>query len=482
MRNILFITLFAALLTFGCQKEATPPQAFGAVPNEEQLAWHELEQYAFIHFGINTFNGKGWGYGDEAESTFAPTALDVEQWAKVVKDAGLKGIVLTCKHHDGFCLWPSAYTDYSVKNSPFKDGKGDVVKEVSDACRKYGLFFGVYLSPWDRHHAQYGSPEYIAYYRNQLTELLSNYGEVQEIWFDGANGGDGYYGGARENRKIDQRTYYDWPETYKLIRKLSPRTIIFSNFGPDIRWCGNENGYIGSTNWCLMNSSDSIYPSKPGSHELLNVGSENGDLWLPAEVDVPNRPGWFYFDSEDDKVKSPETLFKIYLESVGRGACLLLNLPPDRRGLIHENDVKALQGWKKLLDETFATNLAANAKAKADTWRGNDKTYSAEKVTDGDKETYWATDDEVTTGSIEIAVPKAKKLKYILLQEYIRLGQRVRSFTVEAKKDGKWENVVEATTIGHKRILPLGDIEASAIRVNITDAKACPLISAIELY
>jgi alpha-L-fucosidase len=481
MRKILFITLSATLLTSACRKEVAPPQAFGPTPNEHQLAWHELEQYAFIHFTVNTFTDKEWGYGDEPESVFAPTAFDAEQWAKVAKESGLKGIVLTCKHHDGFCLWPSAYTEHSVKNSPFMDGKGDVVKAVSDACKKYGLFFGVYLSPWDRNYAQYASPEYITYYRNQLTELLSNYGEVMEVWFDGANGGDGYYGGARERRNIDNRTYYDWPNTHKIVRKLAPRAMMFSDGGPDIRWCGNESGYIGSTNWGIM-YIDTLYAGKPRINALLNSGTETGNAWLPAEVDVSIRPGWFYHEKEDDKVKSPEALFKIYLESVGRGASLILNLPPDRRGLIHENDVKSLQRWKKMLDEAFATNLATGAKAKANTWRGKSKTYSAEKVIDGNKETYWTTDDNVTVGSLEITVPKAQKMKYILIQEYIRLGQRVKSFTVEAKKGEQWEKVAEATTIGHKRILPLGGIETTAIRVNITAARACPIISTIELY
>jgi alpha-L-fucosidase len=425
------------------------------------MAWHEREQFAFIHFTTNTFTDKEWGYGDEPESVFNPTAFDAEQWAKVIKEAGMTGIVLTCKHHDGFCLWPSAYTEHSVKNSPWMDGTGDVVKAVSDACKKYGLFFGVYLSPWDRNYARYAFPEYVTYYRNQLTELLTNYGEVMEVWFDGANGGDGYYGGARETRKIDAN-YYDWQNTYALVNKLAPKAVMFG--GPTLRWCGNEKGFVSETNWNP--------PGEDGS----------GSSWLPAEVDVSIRPGWFYHERENERVKSPEELFKIYLTSVGRGSSLILNLPPDRRGLLHENDVRSLLGWKKLIDSAFATNLAAGAKAKADTWRGKSKQYAAANVTDGNTETYWATDDDVTTGSIEISVPKGKKLNYILLQEYIRLGQRVKSFTVEAKKGDKWEKVAEATTLGYKRILPLGGVETSAIRVNITDAKACPLISTIAIY
>jgi len=476
-------TLLSAslLFTVACQKEVLPPQACGPVPNEYQLAWHEKGQYAFIHFTVNTFTDKEWGYGDEPESIFNPTAFDAEQWAKVVKQSGLTGIVLTCKHHDGFCLWPSAYTEHSIKNSPFMDGKGDIVKAVSDACKKYGLFFGVYLSPWDRNYAQYASPEYIAYYRKQLTELLSNYGEIMEVWFDGANGGDGYYGGAREKRTIDNRTYYDWPNTHAIVRKLAPRAMMFSDGGPDIRWCGNESGFVGETNWSII-FKDTLYAGKPDISPLLNKGDENGNAWLPAEVDVSIRPGWFYHEHEDDRVKSPERLFQIYLQSVGRGSNLILNLPPDRRGLIHELDVKSLLGWKKLLDEAFDVNLAQDAKTKANTWRGKSKNYAAANVIDGNKETYWATDDDVTTGSIELNLPKVKKLNYILIQEYIRLGQRVKSFTVEAKKGDSWEKVAEATTIGFKRILPLNEVETSAVRLTITDSKACPLISTIELY
>jgi alpha-L-fucosidase len=478
-KNLLLV--FSLVAFAACQEETLPPQAVGAVPDENQLAWHEREQYAFIHFTTNTFTDKEWGYGDEAPSVFNPTDPDAEQWAATVKEAGLKGIILTCKHHDGFCLWPSAYTEHSVKNSPFRNGKGDLVKEVSDACRKYGLFFGVYLSPWDRNFAQYASPEYITYYRNQLTELLSNYGEIAEVWFDGANGGDGYYGGAREMRKIDNRTYYDWPNTHAIVRRLAPRATMFSDAGPDVRWCGNERGFVGETNWCTI-SGDTLYPGKANINQLLNTGSEDGSMWIPAEADVSIRPGWFYHASEDDRVRTPENLFSLYLQSVGRGGNLLLNLPPDRRGLIHENDVKALREWKKLLDETFANNLAAQAKATADTYRGKSKQYAAARATDGDKETYWATDDGVTTGCLDIELGAMRKVSYVVIQEYIRLGQRVKAFDVEVKNGDTWKKTAGGSTIGHKRIIALDGIETSAIRIRINDAKACPLISNVEVY
>jgi alpha-L-fucosidase len=464
-----------------CSGNITPPQAVLPVPGEHQLAWHELEQYAFVHFTTNTFTGKEWGYGDEQPDIFNPTAFDAEQWAANMKEAGLKAIILTCKHHDGFCLWPSKYTEHSVKNSPFMDGKGDVVKAVSDACRKYGLKFGVYLSPWDRNSAEYGRPEYITYYRNQLRELLSNYGEIFEVWFDGANGGDGYYGGANEVRKIDNRTYYDWPNTHSIIRELNPATIMFSDAGPDIRWCGNESGFAGATNWCTVNL-DTLFPGKSSIEKILNHGEEHGKSWVPAEVDVSIRPCWFYHETEDSKVKTPEYLFKIYMESVGRGANLLLNIPPDRRGLLHENDIQSLKNWKKLIDKTFSVNLAAGAKAKADNWRGKSKVYAASNVTDGNKETYWATDDGIVNASLEINLGKQQKVSYVIIQEYIRLGQRIKSFDIEIWKDGSWQTAANGTTIGYKRIMEISPAETSKVRIRFTEAKACPVISNVEIY
>jgi alpha-L-fucosidase len=477
----LFISASVLVLFAACSKEAVPPQAVLPVPNENQLAWQELEQYAFIHFTTNTFTGKEWGYGDERPSIFNPANFDAEQWVKNIKEAGLKALILTCKHHDGFCLWQSKYTEHSVKNSPFMDGKGDVVKAVSDACHKYGLKFGIYLSPWDRNSAQYATPEYITYYRNQLRELLANYGEIFEIWFDGANGGDGFYGGARETRKIDNRTYYDWANTHSIVRELAPQAVIFSDAGPDIRWCGNESGFAGQPNWHLI-SADTLYPGKSHIEKLLNHGDENGRSWIPAEVDVSIRPGWFYHESEDSKVKTPETLFKIYMESVGRGANLLLNIPPDQRGLLHENDIRTLKEWKKLIDKTFALNLAEKAKATANNYRGKSKTYAANNVTDGDKDTYWATDDNVLTAELEIDFGKLQKINYVVIQEYIKLGQRIKAFDIEIWKDNNWISAMKGTTIGYKRIVEISPVETPRIRISFTDTKACPAISNVEVY
>lgn len=478
-------TLFAIitiLIAISCAKQpVTPPASVLPVPTEKQLAWHEMEQYAFVHFTTNTFTGKEWGYGDESPEVFNPTDVNVDQWVNSLKEAGLKALILTCKHHDGFCLWPSQYTEHSVKNSKWKEGKGDLVREVADACHKNGLKFGVYLSPWDRNHLKYGSPEYVEYYRNQLRELFTAYGPVFEMWFDGANGGDGYYGGAREKRKIDGKTYYDWPTTLNIVREIEPNVVFFSDAGPDIRWVGNERGIAGETNWCTINA-DSIYAGKSGITELLNVGEETGKMWIPAEVDVSIRPGWFYHAEEDSLVKTPEKLFEIYLTSVGRGSNLLLNIPPDRRGHFHENDVKALQGWKKLLDEAFKNNLAINAKAKADSWRGKSEQYTAANLTDGNKETCWATDDDVTSGSVEIDLGGLKTVKYVTLQEYIKLGQRVKNFNIEIWKENNWQKVAEATTIGYKRIVKIDPVEIEKIRINITGSKACPILSNIEVY
>jgi alpha-L-fucosidase len=483
MKNIKFlsITLLSMIFAASCQNRIAPPEAVLPVPNEYQLAWHDLETYAFIHFTTNTFTDKEWGYGDEDPLIFNPAELNVKQWVTVIREAGLKGIILTTKHHDGFCLWQTKFNEHNISKSPYKEGEGDLVKELSDECRKQGLLFGVYLSPWDRNFADYGKPEYIDYYRDQLKELITGYGPFFEIWFDGANGGDGYYGGAREMRKIDGKTYYDWTNTIKTVRELNPEAILFSDAGPDIRWCGNERGIAGETNWNTIHK-DTLYAGKPHIEKLLNEGAEDGSSWVPAEVDVSIRPGWFYHEYQDTMVRSAENLFKIYLESVGRGANLLLNIPPDRRGLIHENDVKALKEWKTLIDKTFADNLAAGGKTTADTYRGKSKLYAPSNVTDGNRETYWTTDDELKTGSVEIEFQTPQTIKYVVIREFIKLGQRVKAFDVEIWRNGTWEKVAEGTTIGHKRILPVEPVETAKIRLNIKDSKACPLISNIEVY
>ena len=469
-----FIMLFSAP-SFAQVKS---PQPYGPVPSENQIKWQEMEYYSFLHFSLNTFTDQEWGGGDEDPKLFNPKDLDCRQWARVCKEAGMKGIIMVVKHHCGFCLWPSKYTEFSVKNSPWKDGKGDVVRELSDACKEYGLKLGIYLSPWDRNHADYGKPEYITYFRNQLTELLTNYGPIFEIWFDGANGGSGYYGGARETRRIDRRTYYDWQNTYKLIRKLQPDIMIWNDGGDrgDLRWVGTEAGYVGETNWSLLNSTGDV------PEDMLRYGVENGNVWVPGEVNTSIRPGWFYHTTEDNRVKTLSQLMATYYNSIGRNGTLLLNFPVDTRGLIHENDEKAALQFASMVKEAFAVNLAANKKVQASNVRGNSNEFGANKVTDGNKDTYWATDDAVTTASLTIDLGKPTSFNRFLVQEYIRLGQRVKAFTVEALVDGNWKELAKATTIGYKRILLFPTVKTTQVRFNITDSKSCPLISSIGIY
>ncbi len=476
--RLMTLALIVCFVNSACSQQVAPPAPVLPVPTEAQLAWHDMELNAFIHFTTNTFTGKEWGYGDEKPSVFNPTSLDANQWVSTLKDAGFKMVILTCKHHDGFCIWPSKYTEHSVKNSPYK---GDVVREVRDACTKHGLKFGVYLSPWDRNHPEYGRDGYLEYYRNQLKELFTNYGPVTEMWFDGANGGDGYYGGSRETRKINGRSYYNWPVTMGIVKEMEPDVIFFSDAGPGVRWVGNERGVAGQTNWNSI-STDTLFAGKAGVEDLLASGSPDGKQWVPAEVDVSIRPGWFYHANEDSLVKTPQQLFDIYLTSVGRGSLLLLNVPPDKRGLFHENDVQALQGFRKLLDKEFATNLATGSTATASSYRGKSDKFSPTLVTDGKKETYWSTDDNVTTASIEVTLKKAGPVKYVVLQEYIRLGQRISSFSIELFNNGQWTKIAEGTTVGHKRILKTNGAAGERIRLNILASKACPTVSNIEVY
>ncbi len=477
----LIILLFAVFVTACQSAKVPPPKAIGPVPDQRQLGWHDMELNAFIHFTINTYTNKEWGFGDESSKLFDPSDFDAEQWVSVLKETGFKGVILTCKHHDGFCLWPSKYTDHDIAQSPFQNGNGDIVKAVSDACKKYGLKFGVYMSPWDRNRTDYGQASYIEYYRNQLRELFTNYGPVFEMWFDGANGGDGYYGGANEKREIDRKTYYDWPTTLEMVHDIQPQVLFFSDAGPDLRWVGNEAGHVGETNWATI-SADTLYAGKAGIEELLNTGSEDGKQWIPAEVNVSIRPGWFYHKSEDSKVKTPEELFNIYLSSVGRGSTLLLNIPPDQRGLFQENDVASLRGFRKLLDERFATDFAKGANVKTSEVRGNADEFAAKNAVDDNPETYWATNDNTLSASIKIDLGEEKTIKYVQLEEYIQLGQRVKSFTVEAWENDAWKRIADGTTIGNKRILKTNPIATSKVRVTINDSKACPVISNISLF
>jgi alpha-L-fucosidase len=471
------IILSVCLVSINYAQTKTPAP-FGPVPTENQMKWQEMEYYSFVHFSLNTYTDQSWGYGNEDVNLFNPKELDCRQWARICKEAGMKGIILTVKHHCGFCLWPSKYTEYSVKNAPWKNGKGDVVRELADACKEYGLKLGIYLSPWDRNSPDYGKPEYITYFRNQLTELLTNYGPIFEIWFDGANGGSGYYGGANETRKIDPTTYYDWPNTYKLIRKLQPNIVIWNDGGDrgDLRWVGTEAGNVGETNWSLLNAKGEV------TWNMLHYGLENGDSWVPAEVNTSIRPEWFYHPGEDTKVKTVPQLMDIYYNSIGRNGTLLLNFPIMPNGLIHPNDEKAALGFAKAVKDAFAVKLGAGSNATASNVRGNLKEFDADKAVDGNKETYWATDDEVTKASITINLGKPTTFNRFLVQEYIRIGQRVKAFTVEGLVNGNWKEISAGTTIGYKRILRFPTVKATQVRFTITDAKACPVISNIGIY
>jgi alpha-L-fucosidase len=459
---------------------APPPAPFGPVPAPRQLQWQQMEFIGFLHFTVDTFTDKEWGDGDESESVFNPTAFDAGQIVRVASQAGMRELILTCKHHDGFCLWPSRFTEHSVKHSPWEQGRGDVVRGISAACRKAGLKFGIYLSPWDRNCADYGHAAYITYYRNQLTELLTGYGPVCEVWLDGANGGSGYYGGARETRNIDRRTYYDWPGTWNLIRQWQPRACIFSDAGPDIRWVGNERGLAGNPCWNTLNAAD-FYPGE-ADEQRLNRGDRPGKDWVPAECDVSIRPGWFYHPNEDGRVKTPAQLLDLYFDSVGRGATLLLNVPPDRRGQIHPSDAASLLEFARRRDAIFADNLARRARASASNVRANARRYRAENVIDGKSDAYWATDDGVTNAEVVLEFPRPVTFNVVRLREYLPLGQRVEGYALDRWQDGKWEEFAGGQSIGHCRLVRGADMTTSKVRLRITKAPVSPALCEFGLF
>jgi len=457
--------------------KAGPPDPYGPTPSTRQLRWHEMEFYGFIHFTINTFTDKEWGYGDESPSLFNPTDFDAEQIAGTAAAAGMKGLILTCKHHDGFCLWPSKYTEHSVKNSPWQNGRGDVVKEIAAACRKYRLKFGIYLSPWDRNHKDYGRPEYLIYFRNQLRELLTSYGPIFEIFLDGANGGDGYYGGARETRRIDRDTYYDWPTTWNLVRSLQPDTCLFSDAGPDVRWVGNERGIAGDPCWSTLNRND-FAPGR-ADETRLNRGDRPGSHWVPAECDVSIRPGWFYHASEDSKVKSAAALVDLYYLSVGRGASFLLNLAPDRRGQIPGADVNSLREFRRILDSTFAIDHAQGAHVSGSNTRSG---FSPRNVIDRRRGTYWTTDDQIKTPELIIDLRREQTFNVVRVREYLPLGQRVEAFAVDVWKDNDWREFARGTSIGNCKLLRGNPVTTTKVRLRITRAPVCPAISELALF
>ena len=446
--KVIAVALLMAMMDTKANAETASTAPCGPVPTDNQLRWQDMEMYAFIHYSLNTYTDQEWGFGNEALELFNPSDLDCRQWARVCKQAGMKGIIFTAKHHCGFCMWPSEYTEYSVKNTPWKNGKGDVVRELADACREEGLKFAVYLSPWDRNHPDYGKPEYVTYFRNQLRELLTNYGDIFEVWFDGANGGDGWYGGANETRRIDGKTYYGWAETFRMIRELQPKAVIWNDGGDrgDLRWVGTEAGNVGETNWSMM-------PGKGDTPwHMLHYGVEDGDVWCPGETNTSIRPGWFYHETENEHVKSLSKLMDTYYKSVGRNSTLLLNFPIAPNGRIHPTDSLRGIAFKKMIDEVFRTDLAEKAKKEV---------KGTETVIDFGKPT-----------------------------PDIRQGQRVKKFSLEALVDGKWlplrDALVEGsdglTTIGHRRIVCFPTVNATKLRFAVTDSKAEPIIKRTSVF
>lgn len=443
MMNRVFIRSLIAIvpaLILGCK-----PRPYGPVPSEAQLRWQEMEYNMFVHFGPNTFTGLEWGQGNEAEDIFHPTALDCRQWAATAKAAGMKGIIITAKHHDGFCLWPNPESLHTVARSSWRGGQGDVLKDLSEACREYGLKFGVYISPWDRNDPAYGSPAYNEKYIRTLQSVHDGrYGPVFEQWFDGACG-EGPNGKRQE---------YDWPAFHEAVWALSPDAILFSDVGPGCRWMGNERGVAGETNWSRLDVAGFTPGAGAPPRDTLARGNVFGKQWIPGEIDVSIRPGWFWRESENAQVKSVEQLADIWLTSVGRNALLLLNVPPDTRGRIHEIDSTRLMEFRAWREKVLGVNLAADAgirkRARGSIW--------------------------------EMTLPEARTVNYVQLQEEIALGQRISGFRVEVENADGWRTIAEGTTIGYKRILPVATVTARKVRVTITASLARPVLKDIALY
>ena len=460
-------------------------KAANVVPSERQLRWQELELTAFFHFGINTFTNKEWGDGKEDISKFNPTQLDAEQWIRTVKKAGFKQVIITAKHHDGFCLWPSKFTDHSIKHTPYKGGKGDIVKEVADACRKYDIGFGVYLSPWDRNSPDYGTDAYNTYFVNQLTELLTQYGKVDEVWFDGANG-EGPNG---------KKQVYDFNGWYKLIRKLQPQAVIAVQ-GPDVRWVGTETGVGRETEWSVLPIAEqsqekiaassqkdvNVIPGVLGSYKDQDRGSRSkilnaaGLVWYPAETDVSIRPGWFYHPEEDKKVKTADQLMNIYFTSVGRNGVLLLNIPPDTKGLVADIDVENLAAFAEKMKSAFSDNIAKRAKLSSISGK-NLNTLFDKKI-----KTYFTTSPEDSSAVIEFKWDKAVKFNVLALQENISIGQRIESFSAEYYDGTNWKTFAKGTTVGYKRLIKFDQVSADKVRFNILSSRLNPTLAEFGLY
>ncbi|MCC8020817.1 MAG: alpha-L-fucosidase [Akkermansia sp.] len=472
------VPVLAVFLLLASPSEAAEaPEPFGAVPTDQQVAWQRMEYYAFIHFGLNTYTGREWGYGNESPKLFRPDQFNASDIAATFRKAGMKGMIYTAKHHDGFCAWPTKTTGHNITKSPWKNGRGDVVKEFADACREQGIRFGTYLSPWDRNNAEYGRPGYLDVYYGQIRELLTLYGPIFEIWFDGANGGDGYYGGAKEKRSIGSADqYYNFEKIVSMIRELQPDCIIWgAGSRGDARWGGSEKGHVNYPHWSTVGSGGG------GG----GTGVRGGERWTPAEADTPiNGAGWFWHPDQASKVKSLETLMDVWFDSVGRGANLILNVAADRSGRLDPADVSRLLEFKEARDQLYAKDFALGAAVKPTQVRGGDKRFSASNLTDGDIESYWAVEDDNLTPSAEITLPAPATFDVVRLREQIRLGQRVDSFTIEAFVDGKWIMIDNGgRTIGNQVLRRLKKpVTTGKIRLNITGSQATPCISELSLF
>ncbi len=446
-----------------------PPDPLLPIPTARQLEWQRDEMRMFVHFTVNTFTDREWGTGKEDPDVFQPAALDVEQWVRVAEETGFEAVILTAKHHDGFALWPSRYTEHDVAGSSWKNGEGDVVGALAEAAREAGLGLGLYLSPWDRHEPTYGQEDaYNEYYLGQLRELLTQYGPLVEVWFDGAKGEDA--------KDMD----YHFDAYWATVRQLLPEAVIFSDEGPDVRWVGNEHGFAGETNWSTIDRAK-VGIGVPGQGEYLQTGERGAPHWVPAECDVSIRPGWFWHP--DEEPKTVDELLEIYFKSVGRNCVLLLNVPPNRKGRFAEEDVERLYAFHEALQTIFGTDLAEGAEATAGNVRGGDPIYGAAQVLDGDLGTYWATDDSVTSASLELDLGEAETFNVIRMQEPVYLGQRVAAYRVEAWQDGEWQTISRGTTIGHKKLDRLEEpVTTRRVRLVIEEALAAPLIAEFGLH
>ena len=464
-----YITILAVILFSACVQKA--PEPYGAVPSPQQVEWQKMEMNFLVCFGPNTFTGMEWGLGTESEDIFNPSDLDCEQWVSIAKAAGFKGLIIVAKHHDGFCLWPNPESTHTVANSPWKDGKGDVLKELSDACAAEGLKFGIYISPWDRNDPHYGTPEYNDVYVRTLESALDGrYGSVFEEWFDGACG-EGPNG---------KRQVYDWDRFHETVLKYQPEAVMFSDVGPGCRWVGNESGIAGRTNWSTFSPEGFTAGAGAPPGDTLQIGNIHGNAWVPAETDVPLRPGWFWRESENDKVKTLQELVSIYNTSVGRNSLLLLGVAPDITGHIHPADSARLMEFGAAIKEIFSTNLAEGATVKASSNRGRE--FKAANILDGDYDSYWAAPDGINEAVLTFDLGTEKTFNRILLQEYIPLGQRIKAFTIKVlTTDGSWKEIASETTIGFKRIIPVETVTTSKIEVDVSSF-ASPIINNFGLF